>query len=247
MFLDFRHGLLKVTRAKVHLDCLRREIYDFCQTKPYSLIGEEDPENALYRVRVKFAETPASISLIAGDFFFCLRCGLDQIVSSLAKLMLQHPKQTQFPVIDVLNAESKKRFTRQTTGVPAEAVAVIESLQPYHGADRQAVESHLLWKLNALCNIDKHRRIPVFGTVSDFHDVFPNWLAASVRFNNNDKVDELLVPLEHKGQINLNARTTVHVLFGDGREGVVCDYVEIGRIYKFVGENVLPQFARFFG
>lgn len=47
--------------------------------------------------------------------------------------------------------------------MPPEAAKIIESLQPYNTPNPTDVKIHLLWRLNKLCNIDKHTRIPVHG------------------------------------------------------------------------------------
>ena len=237
---------LKTTRAEEHLGHLRQAIYDFCQTNPCSLIGEEDVKNGLYRVSVKSTDPPERISLIAGDLFYCLRSALDQLVWSLAKLSLPYPEHTQFPIFDRLNKETKRRFSQYTEGVPTAAVRIVDELQPHYRSDRAAIESHLLWQLNFLCNLDKHTRIPVWGMVSDFYNVAPSALMPFVTFKNTDEMSEMVVPLERKDQVNLNPRATVTVMFGDYSKGIAYDAIAIGRIYGFVTNDVLPRFARFF-
>lgn len=146
---------LKTTRAKEHLDALEGELDAFYKSKPYSFITEDDLERDRYSVRVEVAETPPRISLIVGDLFYCLRSALDQLVWALAHLNVPYPKDTQFPIQEKRNS---KGLSGQTVGVPPDAVKIIESLQPYHSGDISAIRNHLLWRLNRLCNIDKHRR-----------------------------------------------------------------------------------------
>ena len=52
----------------------------------------------------------------------------------------------------------RKSFGRKTKGLPASAVAFIESIQPYN---RLPVNEYPLWQLHELNRIDKHRRISV--------------------------------------------------------------------------------------
>src|ERR1700733_5129185 len=151
---------LKTTRAKVHLDALRNELDLFRKSKPVAVFRTEDLKRGRYSIRIKITDTPHCIPLILGDLLYCLRSSLDQAIWSLAKLTAPYPKGTQFPILEKLNASARKTFDAYTAGVPARAVRVIESLQPYHRANPPA---HLLWRLNRLCNIDKHRRIPVHG------------------------------------------------------------------------------------
>ncbi len=53
--------------------------------------------------------------------------------------------------------------------MPPVAVSIIESYQPYNAQNPALMKEHLLWQLNKLCNIDKHRRIPTDATIVDFN------------------------------------------------------------------------------
>jgi hypothetical protein len=156
---------LKTARAKEHLDALAEGLREYHASNPCKFEGQADTINQLYRMRIVLKDPPEKLSLIAGDVFNCLRAALDHLVWSLASNKLSYPLCTQFPILDKRN---DKRFASQTRGVPAEAAKIIKSLQPYHGKDKSTVESHLLWQLNKLCNIDKHMRIPVHGSTVDF-------------------------------------------------------------------------------
>jgi hypothetical protein len=145
MALGLADPYLKTTRAKQHVDSLRNELDAFYKSKPYSIVGEDDVEYGRYRIRMKVKDTPERIWLIAGDLFYCMRASLDQLVWVLAKLTIPYPHHTQFPI---LSSPDPNRFGRYTRGIPAEAVSIIESFQPYHGGDPSAVRSHLLWQLN---------------------------------------------------------------------------------------------------
>src|ERR1022692_3305533 len=113
------------------------------------------------------------IHLIAGDIFYCLRSALDQAVYYLAKDSFPYPDWTQFPIFDEDTAETRKRFARYTRGVDSEAVSFIKSLQPYVGLNREPLTAHMLWMLNKMCNIDKHRRIPIRGCATDISFKLP--------------------------------------------------------------------------
>ena len=111
---------LKTARAREHLDSLRREIQAFRESKPYTFEAEDDLVQNRYRVRVRMADLPDRVSLIAGDVFYCLRSSLDQLVYALAKTATRDPERTQFPIIDRWNSQARKRFEQQTRGVPPE-------------------------------------------------------------------------------------------------------------------------------
>jgi hypothetical protein len=241
--VSYADAYLKTTRAKVHLDALREELDAFYKSKPYSLIGEEDVENGVYIIRQKIMDIPDRAVLILGDLLNCTRASLDQLTYALARLTLDYPAHTQFPIIGELTANSRKRFNSYTLGVPAEAVRIIESLQPYHGADRAAVESHLLRRLNLLCIIDKHRRIPIHSSVTEFGPVLPTSAEPYVTVEDGNKVR---MPIRFKSQVNLNPDATIEIIFGDAKAGIQCTFEGIEGIYNFVADGVLPRFARFF-
>jgi len=233
---------LKTVRAKVHLDDLRKQLDIFHKSKPYALVPlEDDIENQRYRVRVQINDIPDPIPLIAGDLFYCLRSSLDQLVWSLASLTIKYPEHTQFPIFE---ESSPKKFKRFTCGVPAKAVEIIDSLQPYHGRDAAAIQADLLWRLNLLCVIDKHRRIPVHGDEIFFR--LPKTLQPFLRFDSTGEVGVMSIPLSLKSQMTLNPDISFKVSFGDVDAGIECDLAGIERIYEFVTNNVIPKFAGFF-
>jgi hypothetical protein len=229
---------LKTARAKEHLENLREELEIFYKSKPCRFTRQDDLENERHIVKMEVRNTPDNISLIAGDLFYCLRASLDQLVWCLAKLTCPYPKGTQFPILDHRNAA---RFKSQTDGVPAEAAKIIESLQPYNGRDTASVHSHLLWRLNKMCNIDKHMRIPVYGSTG-FVTLPPSILALG-GFNNDFMMD---IPLNLKSEMALDPKVTLKVVFGDLFWTIECDFEGIEAMYAFVTDNVFPKFARFF-
>ena len=162
---------LKTARAKEHLEDLRGRLIAFEKSKPCTFSRQDDPENRRHIIRFHIREIADKVPLIVGDFLYCLRSSLDQLVWALAQVGgINYPDGTQFPIFSKPNP---RKFGDFTVGVPAEAVQIIDHLQPYHGRDSAAIQSHLLWRLNALCNIDKHRRIPTDAIVVDFD--FPNF------------------------------------------------------------------------
>ena len=234
---------LKTTRAQKHLEDLRTELTAFYESepKPYTFLGQDDLEHQRYRIRIEFRDAPDNVWLIAGDLFYCLRSSLDQLVWSLASLSLAYPEGTQFPILDVDNTENRKRFVKQTTGVPADAVSIIDELQPYHGRDAGAIRSNPLWRLNLMCNIDKHRRIPIHGNMVDFK--IPKSLFEFVTFDGDGIMS---VPLSMKNKMRLDPNLLCKVVFGDFNAGVDFDLEGIERIYTFVTNAVIPRFSRFF-
>jgi hypothetical protein len=233
---------LKTTRAKEHLDALKGELDAFYKSTPYSFITEDDVERDRYSVRVEIAETPPRISLVVGDLFYCLRSALDQLVWALAHLNVPYPKGTQFPIQE---QRDRKRFESQTVGVPPDAVKIIESLQPYHAGDLPAIRKHLLWRLNKMCNIDKHRRIPVHGDELFFKPEMPQSAVPLIEYDHDNA--RFSVPARFKDRVTLDSNdVSFFVVFGDYANGIACDIQEIQAIFDFVVDTVLPKFSGFF-
>jgi hypothetical protein len=237
---------LKTSRAKSHLEDLRQRLAVFCED-PCDFLREDDLENQLHIVRMKVKDIPDELPLILGDLLYCLLSALDQTVWCLAKINATpgYPEQTQFPILEQRDAT---RFSRQTRGVPAEAARIIESLQPYNAPSAAEVREHLLWRLNKLCIIDKHIRIPIHGVAGTVTwDTFVPFGAKDFTLTEFDDNMVMKIPLSRKSQMALNPRVPeFKVLFGDLYWKIECDFAGIETIYEFVTNNVIPRFARFF-
>lgn len=237
---------LKTSRAKVHLENLREQLTALTN-EPGEFFREDDLENQLHIVKVKIKDIPDVIPLIAGDLFYCLRASLDQLVWCLAKIKATpgYPEGTQFPILE---QRDPHRFNRQTSGVPAEAIKIIESLQPYNAPNVDAVRENLLWRLNKLCNIDKHTRIPVHGVIGTLQwDAYSPAGTEVLTFSEFDNNAEMKIPLRRKREMALNPRIReFRVLFGDLYWKIECDLAGVEAIYEFVTNRVIPRFSRFF-
>jgi hypothetical protein len=233
---------LKTARAREHLEELRERLRLFREDEPISFKREDDLSNQQHIVRIKIKVIPDKITLIAGDFLYCLRSSLDQLVWALAKNVGSYPIGTQFPIFD---HRDQGKFNRNTLGVPSGAVAIIESYQPYNAQSPTLMKEHLLWQLNKLCNIDKHRRIPTDATIIDFN--FPDFPRKFISLANFDPDAEIItVPLGLKDYMKINPMANLNVTFGDSYEGIRCDFARLEQMYEFVAHKLIPVFASFF-
>ncbi len=237
---------LKTERARQHLDALQSELETFKNTKPHRFKTERDIVAREYRVHFEVEDVPDRILLIVGDFLTCLRASLDHLVWQLASITKPYPKSTEFPILDAPNAKHIKACTK---GVPDDARKVIVSLQPYQAGQAKAIHGHFLWRLNKLCNIDKHRRIPVHSNASTlrFPDI-PKKFVRHLEFNSavDAGAGTVTAPLELEQYMRLDSDTDFNIIFGDSFEGIEIDVEGIVRLYKYVTDDVLPRFARFF-
>ncbi|MGA2273044.1 MAG: hypothetical protein ABSH00_05785 [Bryobacteraceae bacterium] len=237
---------LKVGRAREHLDSLKRGLAAFRESNPCSVFREEDVEHQRYRLRIEVKEYPVRIALIVGDLFYCLRCALDQMVFALAKGdKAVYPVGTQFPIIERLNSKGRREFERYTAGIPAEALDVIDALQPYRRADGAPATTNLLWCLNLMCNIDKHRRIPVHSEVAIINfPKFPQAQRHLLTFEDDNTV--VSGPLSMKDEMAFDPTGSFQVVFGDSKEGIEMGLDRIEQIHDLVANKVIPSLSRFF-
>jgi hypothetical protein len=95
-----------------------------------------------------------------GDFLHNLRSALDHIAFALAGT--KAGDKTMFPVAHDRTWFESKAVPNKLDGVPARAVTLIRSLQPYHRGEPSRY-FHPLWVLNRLNSIDKHQRHHLLG------------------------------------------------------------------------------------
>jgi hypothetical protein len=235
---------LKLNRARKHLESLQPLIDSFNSTDPCIFTREDDVENNLHMLSARIRDVPDEIPLTVGDAFYNLRSALDQLVWSLAKGPgnILDPHNTQFPIIGVNDRANMKRFKSQTQGVPESAISEIESLQPYHRAGHY--REHPLWRLNTMCNLDKHRRIPANG--SEVRVFLPNATVESVHMNSFDDRFIASVPLTEKMKLDLSPRFFFKLNFGGDANGFSEDLDGMWEIFNFIADTVLPRFLRFF-
>jgi hypothetical protein len=132
-------------------------------------------------------------------------------------------------------------------GVPDEAFCEIKAFQPYHQGD--AFKSHPLWRLDEMCNLDKHRRIPAHGTavegvISGLTQ--EDYATGKVIMETTDECHMISMPISMKDKAQFNPTAPVEVTFGGDQSGIVETLHTIVEIYNFVAVDVLPRFDRFF-
>lgn len=166
-----RDCVLKLERARSHLEDLKRQLSKWTDSGHHDVFNEPDPERGqdCFRVRVISDQVPSDpFGVLIGDVLHNLRGSLDHLAYALAaqhtKVMTEDiAKRSEFPIIgDERNegiAAVEQRygndFARKVKGIAPHAQAIIKSLQPYHAGKNFARDN--LWRLHELSNIDKHR------------------------------------------------------------------------------------------
>jgi hypothetical protein len=239
------HLTMKIGRAYKHVMEFDSLVVAHCKrTDLFTATGREDIKNGRLIVRVEFAKLEGDILLSLGDFVYNLRSGLDQLAWQLCLSGGGDPgRDTMFPIYESDGAKSEAMFLKRVKDMPPDAVLIIRELQPCkRGADYR---KHPLWQLNELGNIDKHR-LPA-GRSTDTSFYIEPLGYTKTDFDNGM---ELNWPLSAKGKVKLEGKTPI-LTFGDpidnpsSRDPLELTRYDIAEIYRYVREDVAPQFTRF--
>jgi hypothetical protein len=239
---------MKTRRAKVHLDSLQAEI-DAWLVKPYIVSEHTDLDNALHIFTIELAGMHDIIPMLIGDYVCCLRSSLDQLAWQLAHLALPDVRQftdreerlIHFPI-----ARYNDSTYLQLRGLfPATVASVMDDIQPYLRGN--AYRDDLLWQLNELWTMDKHRAIPMNGNSLQIWFPIGNWMRFMRHLEYGIEVRfPLALSWACQSKVKLAPRVTVDVLFGEHMGTFEVSRTRLTEIYNFVRNDVIPKFARFF-
>jgi hypothetical protein len=152
---------LKVVRAQEHLKSFNEDAWRYINTEPYQVESKIEG-NHICVEGVITAEPPPALACIVGDFVTNLRASLDYIAWELAMLAGNpltdgQKRKVSFPIASTqanfAKAGGTAEHLRNVCGVPAEAMSVVESVQPYHAGYEP------LSALDLLVRTDKHRTL----------------------------------------------------------------------------------------
>ena len=235
---------MKARRADEHFHFLEREV-DGWARKPYTIVENTDFEKSLHVFRVEFTPTPEIIPMLFGDFVCCLRSALDQLAWRLAHLDVNRiftPKEQRdisFPIFTDPWTYNKRR------GLFPPAVArVLDPLQPDFRED--GFRGDILWQLDKLWNLDKHRSTPSTSYDVTFDFSVPNWRQFCRIRTLPDRL-EMAFPLSFTwtGEVDLKPQISVDILFGEAGNFEI-KIARLGEINDFVRNDVIPRFTCFF-
>jgi hypothetical protein len=245
---------LKVIRAIQHLKFLDEEIERYLSSKPDSFPADRQGDMVTVGAAVREQPHPA-LSCIVGDCVTNLRASLDYIAWELAMLARKSlpdkdKKRITFPIASDYTGFTKPRGTaehlKDCCGVPAAAIDVIESVQPYH-AGYESLEL-----LNLLVNEDKHRALLLCAL--DIRGL------ATVRITQGNKLwakgGRIGIGTDFKASgpglskeasfaVNVESETTVLVAFQDARMPRVQVTLLLSQIVERIA-NIVPSFEPFF-
>lgn len=239
---------MKVERATAYLKELQDQTRLFRQN-PYTVSEKDDTEQGLYRMFVALNAADRRLATVIGEFAYALRSGLDNLAWQLSLLSGKSPSRlTAFPIHSSDSLKDRKRFLQATWDIPCEAVEAIKSFQPHLRG--KAMKSDPLWRLNKLCNLDKHQTIAYSSTETRItpmmYDGVPNPVVIP---HEESGITEFVMPLAHKGKVKLKLEPPRQI-FGKPIDGPGGEFelseADIVEIHEYVRDKVLPAFAKFF-
>ena len=143
--------------AREELRSLKTDIAAFCEEKGRLIVPEDQGEQVWWVYRGDTAEPPVEWSIKVGEFAYNLRSSLDHLVWKLVEANHDRPcRRNAFPIRKQAN-DTANDPQKRLRGVSREAEKYIRSIQP--DQNDAAGIGHRLANLNAIGNIDKHRRI----------------------------------------------------------------------------------------
>src|ERR1700734_716114 len=149
----------KIIRAAEHFRAMEGELETYFKLSPAKMVRQPGgpSDQATFKLEATLP-IPVRLPHIIGDCIQNARSSLDYLVRELVLAANNRPTDHEmFPICDNPKAFKDAIRRGQLTGVSEEAVAIIESVQPYHlGEDW---ESSTLWVLNQFANTNKHRRL----------------------------------------------------------------------------------------
>jgi hypothetical protein len=158
--------ILKADRAEKHLGDLRGEIAQWADTHPYEVCTRYEGKRKVRYLHFTAQPSP-EVSVIAADFVYNLRSGLDHLMAALVPS--DQRDSVYFPVYfqgvweDPIPGETEERgkergrWRSHTSKVRPEAVTILKSLQPRERGEN----GNPFVILKRLSNTDGHQKLPV--------------------------------------------------------------------------------------
>jgi hypothetical protein len=242
------HIEMKIRRAQEHFDALNVELEKWLSNPKHCIIGETTKfEQQKHTFRFELAGMSERIPMYLGDFVCCLRASVDQLAWQLAHLdkvrifIKREVRAISFPT----SSSRDSNYMEKLKLFPCAVADVIDRFQPYHRGS--AFRENLLWQLNELWILDKHRAIPMNGNSLNIHFPLTDWHRHfQIRQLNNALEVDIPLKLFLKSRLHLKPTVSVNILFGEFMGEFEVSRIRLREINDFVRSEVLPAFAGFF-
>jgi hypothetical protein len=239
----------KLAYSKRLVALLDSEIDWYLNEKSEDMIREGYKNPSEFAAMIQGREIPVIIPLICGDALQNIRSTLDYLVWELVLANKDKPDEANaFPVCKdpASFSDAKKRRLR---GIHADAVALIESMQPYtFGKGNE--EQSFLFVLDKLANIQKHRSI----LIAKERHAPTSTIGVRDGSGNIIGFDPSRAPdaqatfdvMKATIETNMNVEMVLFVQFGEGPAKGFEVVSVVSGLYRNLALDVVPQFNRFF-
>jgi hypothetical protein len=243
--LAAKNAAAKFRRAGVHLHELDRRLHSFQKRHPYKAIRQHKP--GLSYVQFDFhhaADPPLSIGAVLGDFIQDLRGSLNYLIFELSLLDPKVPQEAldrvEFPIF----AEDRPAaIESRISHIPEDAKHIIKAMQPHHKGDGAKAEP--LWLLHEMATLDRHCFIPVAG--HQYRTGVIGQPGQEVILSGFFQAGEVMMrlPIAHDEELQQPFEGRVaFVATLEPRRWIAIDGLH--QMHYMVGNEILPQFNRFF-
>jgi hypothetical protein len=233
----------KAERAKLHLDAFNGHVSSFME-EPYTVISKYDGENRRHIKRFEMKPFETVLAMELGEFLYCLRSGLDQMAWQMATPIARRdsPRNIYFPIPeDLANGDSRRNYAKALSLFPDDVAKEIDALQPHKGPN--PAQDHPLWQLSKLCNLEKHKLIPIHSRgINVFEPLVPG--VKSEHFDNEDAI-EVSVPEEYKDHLDLKPALANEIEIGEWNADWRLPLYRLRDIHGFITCTVIPRFEPF--
>jgi hypothetical protein len=233
----------KAERAKLHLDAFNGHVSAYMK-EPHTVITKYDAENRRYIKRFQLKAFESVLGMELGEFLYCLRSGLDQMAWQLALPNARHdcPRDIFFPIPeDLSNRNRRRNYAKALRRFPNNVRRQINAIQPHKGPNPP--ESHPLWQLNKLCNLDKHKFFPIHSR--GINPFVPSVPGVKVESLDREDAIEISVPEEYKDDLDLRPTLPDPIEIGEWNSDWRLPLYRLSDIYGFITCTVIPRFVPF--
>ncbi|MGD0054636.1 MAG: hypothetical protein ABSC34_04265 [Acidimicrobiales bacterium] len=215
--------LLKMERAEKHLKDLKIAIAEYASSHPYTVTVGREGKRQVHRLHFT-SQLDRRVSLIAADFVYNIRSGLDHLAAELNPP--RYRTKTMFPILwegvwepevpgeNEQRTRDRAKWLTTTRHMNPEAVAILKTLQPHVFEDLN-LDIFFLDAFNRLSNKDRHSHLPLI--VSGLRNAFVTCTQADgstgrlVDDRNGVVKDNASIPVP-KGAVNVKIKGTPAVI-----------------------------------
>lgn len=251
----------KLGQAERHFKVAARLIRHFVRNE-CGARAEQSRETGLTNVVINLPKPPTIVNLLVGDCIHNMRAALDHLVYEVIGRNPDRPPgapddKTQFPICDTSQGFQRQLERGRMRGAPAGAIEEIKALQPYNRRNATPDHTqHVLWVLNRLENIDKHRRLALTAGVAfqSYMEITDGRGGESTVLAHETLHDGAVIwnyrtPQPGEPEIEVKGHILAFVAFNEPEELPALVDTDVGNVLghtlRFIRDKVVPAFDRF--